>query len=809
MFTHFRFNHLLLQATLLLMLVCANSTTSIAQIDCDDPDRSVISYLGSTSNEIGGAVLRIAEHGYIVTGTKATGTDYRLYIARLSLCGELIWNYTYNTSEVGWGTGIVFKDDVIYIQAYNGSPWMTSILKLDLDGNVLEANKFGASTTYPRSLILSNDNHLIGVGSTNSGGGFGGTDMYLTKTTLSSSFVWKKRLGIDGNDFSHNVMEDTDGNLVVCGYTRDYIPGVYKGFVLKLDANGNLIWGKEYYKNLGQTTLDYCVQIGSNYYFSGSCDVTGTSGGKDAVLLKTDLNGVIIWSKFIGTSQSDRSFGIKQKDGLLYVSALAYSPTKNTEQVVLVVNTDGDLIDYRSFGSSAAEVCNFSAGSNFNVESDGFYGYVAANSGFIGGEDLMFFRSDVLASICEPSDVELVVLDANLLTNGFTPSISDPSWTMTSTAYTKSDLGLLGGIICTNVDSLDTCEIVVNAEYVIDGVSSEDGATSGCLLNEIQFNDLSTTDDIIVDWDWDFGDGTGSSAENPTHTYTTEGTFTITLIVTTELGCSDTVTLELDMVGSSIAVDFIADITEGCEPLTVQFDNTGESGVSCSWDFGDGTFASSCGSVTHTYLTDGVYDVSLTVTSESGCFGTLIRNSYINVYPVPVANFVFTPNAPTTLDTEVAFTNYSIDADSWLWIFDALGTSPAENPTIIIPGIPANYDITLIAMTEHGCNDTITKTINVVQDETIYVPNTFTPDGDSFNELFRPYITGIDPYDFHMTIYNRWGEIIFESYDATGGWNGAYGGKLVQDGVYVWHIVTSDLVTDKKLEYYGHITVLR
>jgi gliding motility-associated-like protein len=111
-------------------------------------------------------------------------------------------------------------------------------------------------------------------------------------------------------------------------------------------------------------------------------------------------------------------------------------------------------------------------------------------------------------------------------------------------------------------------------------------------------------------------------------------------------------------------------------------------------------------------------------------------------------------------------------------------------------------------MTVNGCMDSTTKTLNVVH-ETMYVPNTFTPEGDGLNDLFRPYFTDIEPYDFHMTIYNRKGEIVFESYDATGGWNGTYGGNLVEDGVYIWHIVTSDLTTDKKLEYYGHVTVMR
>ena len=806
--THFRFKQLLFQATLLLLLVVATSTTSIAQIDCDDPERSVITYFGSSGDEIPVVCKKVDGYGYVIGGFRKVGSTFTSYLGLVNNCGEIIWQNFYNISEFGAITGIVLEGEYIYFTTYKNSPNRTALVQVDMDGNPISTKFFGDAQHYPRKMVRSSDDNLLIAGQSNSASGAGSTDSYIVKTTFDGTILWQKMVGNFANDYAHNMIEDLDGNILIMGYTKDYVAGVRKGFVVKLSSTGALLWGKEYHKGPGLTRLHNATEFGDYYYFTGACDV-GFSGVEDGLIIKTDKSGNLIWSKMYGTFGYDHCLSIHPKDGNLYVSGIANSVENGFESVLFSIDVNGNLLETTSIATTRDDLFESSAGEDFGIEPDGFYVAASAKPDLTENVDNMFYRFDSFENNCQPGNVILTVLDGGILVNDYVPILNTSPWTMTAATYPKSAVGLFSGIICTNVDSLDTCEIVVNAEYVIDGVSSEDGATSGCLSNEIQFNDLSTTDDVIVDWDWDFGDGTGSSAENPTHTYTTEGTYTITLIVTTELGCTDTVNLELEMVGSSIAVDFIADITEGCEPLTVQFDNTGESGVSCAWDFGDGTFASSCGSVTHTYLTDGIYDVSLTVTNASGCSGALVRNSYINVFPVPFANFVFTPNAPTTLDTEVAFTNYSIDADSWLWIFDVLGTSSDENPTLIIPGIPANYDITLIALTEHGCYDTITKTINVVQDETIYVPNTFTPDGDTFNELFRPYITGIDPYDFHMIIFNRWGEIVFESYDATGGWNGAYGGKLVQDGVYVWQIVTSDLTNDKKLEYYGHVTVLR
>ena len=286
----------------------------------------------------------------------------------------------------------------------------------------------------------------------------------------------------------------------------------------------------------------------------------------------------------------------------------------------------------------------------------------------------------------------------------------------------------------------------------------------------------------------------------------TIGDYTVT--VTDANGC--TVTQLINIEDSPLpVVSFISDINEGCEPLEVIFTNTGESGASCEWSFGDGATSTSCGPVTHEFTTAGSHDITLTVTNAGGCFTTFVAYDYITVYEVPKASFIFNPVNPTTLDTEVNFTDFSINADGWIWEFDHFGASTDQNPTFIFPEEEGIYAVTLTTITDEGCRDSITKNITVNQDLSIFVPNIITPDGDSFNEVFKPYFTGIDIYDYHLTIYNRWGEPVFESYNLAVGWNGTFGGEIVEDGVYIWHITTAEIASDKKLDYHGHVTVVK
>jgi gliding motility-associated-like protein len=132
------------------------------------------------------------------------------------------------------------------------------------------------------------------------------------------------------------------------------------------------------------------------------------------------------------------------------------------------------------------------------------------------------------------------------------------------------------------------------------------------------------------------------------------------------------------------------------------------------------------------------------------------------------------------------------------------------NPLITYPGEPGSYAVQLVAYNAAGCSDTITKIVTVLDELVFYVPNSFTPNGDEFNNSFVPVFTsGFDPFEFNLTIFNRWGEIIFESKDAEEGWDGTYNNKIVPDGIYTWTIRLKDNENDKKYTYTGHVNVLK
>lgn len=262
-----------------------------------------------------------------------------------------------------------------------------------------------------------------------------------------------------------------------------------------------------------------------------------------------------------------------------------------------------------------------------------------------------------------------------------------------------------------------------------------------------------------------------------------------------------------------------SDVTNGCAPTLVTFTNlTNNPNIAETvWSFSDGTEITAIGldDVQHNFMEPGVYDVSMTVTTVEGCVYDTTFYSYIETYDDPHANFTFFPIPATIYDTEVSFTDYSSDdVTQWMWNFGngvLPTTSNASEPIAVYPeGIPGDYPVMLYVWNQHGCVDSTSGTVSIVNDVVVYAPNVFTPDGDEYNENWRVYIAGIDIYDFHLTIFNRYGEIIWESYNSEAAWNGSYGSRgLVQDGTYIWVIEAKDTYTDKKYEFRGHVTVLK
>ena len=121
----------------------------------------------------------------------------------------------------------------------------------------------------------------------------------------------------------------------------------------------------------------------------------------------------------------------------------------------------------------------------------------------------------------------------------------------------------------------------------------------------------------------------------------------------------------------------------------------------------------------------------------------------------------------------------------------------------------------VIEATHYALNcpsEPVTYTVTVKRcDELIYyVPNAFTPDGNEYNQTWGPVFTaGYDPADFHLFVVNRWGEIVWETYDAAARWDGTYEGASVQDGIYTWAIDFGDKYTAKRYKLTGHVTLFK
>lgn len=258
---------------------------------------------------------------------------------------------------------------------------------------------------------------------------------------------------------------------------------------------------------------------------------------------------------------------------------------------------------------------------------------------------------------------------------------------------------------------------------------------------------------------------------------------------------------------------FVADTTMGCPPMTVIFTNTTAGAMSnCEWTFGDGNSAIGCSDVSNVYLGGGNYDVTLDVTSINGCSNSVLYTDYIYVEPNPVSSYIPSLSSVITLNTEVSFTNTTVGAVNYMWDFgDGIDSVTVSNPTHNFPNDQtAGYIVTLYAYSPIGCVDSSYSIIQVNEEVIYYIPNTFTPDGDEFNQNFHPIFTsGFDLMDFNMKIYNRWGQVIFESNDVSMGWDGTYGGRNVQDGMYNWIIRCGDALSDNKYIFEGHVNVVR
>lgn len=358
----------------------------------------------------------------------------------------------------------------------------------------------------------------------------------------------------------------------------------------------------------------------------------------------------------------------------------------------------------------------------------------------------------------------------------------------------------------------DTANITVNIfpEMTADFEFDYDTCVSG----PVQFTDLSVSDagpNAVVSWDWAFGDGNDSDLQNPAHLYMEPGNIPVLLTATDSNDCVDTITQIINYFPVPALIVISPSTFNGCAPADIFFDNLSfpiDSTYQIDWTFGDGGTSVDI-SPTHLYDSVGLYTVSVDITSPLGCQTDTTFVDLINVRPSPTAGFSFSPDEPSNFRPDIDFIDESIESVAWIWEFDEFGFSPAQNPSFTFPDT-GMFNVTQIVFHESGCPDTAMTVIDVEPKVQYFMPNAFTPNGDGINDIFGGVGVMEGARQFNFSIYNRFGEEIFQTGDPFTEWNGRKNntGRYSPQGVYLY-IVNYITPRGVAIEEKGYVTLIR
>ena len=334
------------------------------------------------------------------------------------------------------------------------------------------------------------------------------------------------------------------------------------------------------------------------------------------------------------------------------------------------------------------------------------------------------------------------------------------------------------------LQSLDTVHVIgATAKFGID-------KNLFCDFGIVNFIDSTTFNDPVVSYNWSFGDGGVSTQQNPAYQYTAPGNYTVDLIVQTQGGCIDTVSKpNLVKVVQSPLIDIGGDSVVCINSSLVHsgiFLRPDTSIVTWSWNFPNGNTSTQQNPTAQTYNTAGTFTITSIATNSSGCKDTTLQSILVN--PLPVITI------PGQMTIQLGFpvripATYSPNTVSWLWApSTGLSCSNCATPDA---GPKFNTYYQVYFTDNNGCSNIgDIEVIVICKNANIFIPNTFSPNGDGNNDVFYPRGKGLDRVKL-LRIFNRWGEVVFEKKDfpindASSGWDGTFKGKKPQSDVYVY-----------------------
>ena len=671
----------------------------------------------------------------------------------------------------------------------------------------------------------------------------GGADGFVVKFLNSGSYGIQNctYVGTSGYDQVYGIQIFPTNDVYVMGQsiggTFPVTSGVYSNpnstqFVMKMDKNltNDLVStvfgsGASSYTNISPAA--FLVDTCSNVYVSGwggSLGITGSTTGT--------CTGMYVTSDAAQPSTDGSDFYFIVFGANLTTVRYATFYGRNCTSLIHGEHVDGGTSRFDKHGVIYQGICANCGGTNAATgacpnpfpTTAGVWGPVDSSANCNEAALKIAFnlapvQVNIIAGPSTNGCAPLTVNFTNLTLNGGnfiwtygdgspTDTTFSPTHTFTSSGVYTVSLTASNSNACFVTNDTMTLVIVVDSNKIRPGftyvINDSCGPYTATFANSSVFGSTAGSSSFTV-FHWYFGDGTTYTGANPPqHNYHDTGKYTVTLVMIDTTACNspDSVVQTVALYGYKVSGSFtIPDsicLGTPMAPITVI-----KNAAAVTWSFGDGNTSTS-NAPSHTFTAVGTYTVTMVVVNPGSCNGADTFSYIIKVIAAPTANFTFTPITPEA-NIPTSYTNLSVNAISYLWDFGDATNSTLLNPVHQFKKT-GTYHTCLTAYNTSSCPAVACKDVSIEVVPIIGLPSGFSPNGDGENDIL--YVRGAAIQTLDLKIYNRWGQLIFETTSQDKGWDGSFNGQPQPIDAYGYVLnVTFIDATSKLLK--GNITLLR
>lgn len=726
------------------------------------------------------------------------------------------------TSLTGYQDGIFTKfnpnlTNIIYSTLIGGSA-IDAAYVIALDKS--QQNIFIAGGTQSTDFHPSTTS-----GSVNSSYQSGLADGFITKIQNSGNYTMLRStyIGTSSYDQCYGVQIDYAGNVYVMGQTTGAYPvtaGRYSNpnssqFVHKLNNNLNstifsTVFGNGNRSSPNLSLIAMLVDTCENIYIAG----WGGNSSPGSTTMGLPVTANALQST---TDGSDLYFFVLEKDAINLLYASYFGAAGKGEHV------DGGTSRFDPQGVIYQAMCASCGGGTTNFPSTpGAYSAQNRSGNCNVGVVKIAFNLGVVDAQASASPntsgcIPLTINFGNTSTNavnyfwdfgvpGATSNLQTPSYTYTTPGTYTVRLVANNPQAC---KEWDTTYITIIARNDTLTGNFNYSKLDTCYSFEVNFTNLTTfpagLSESQATYRWDFGDGTTFVGRNPQpHVYPGYGTYQVSLTIEHPTACNapKVITKTIEFIDNFVRVE-LPPPGLVCVDVPIQFNPNYTNPVSYQWDLGDGT-TSTDANPTHTYTTPGEYIIKVVVRNPQTCNLVDSAVDTIRVFPNPTASFTYTPIQPE-LNVGTQFTNSSQGGDIYNWDFGDGRTSTDKDPYHEFYK-SGTYKVCMTVENEAGCKDQVCKNIISIVQNIADVPTGFTPNGDGKNDIL--YVRGYNIETVKFKIFNRFGNLVFETQDQNVGWDGSYNNTDQEIEVYAYTLEVT-FRDGEHLTKKGNVTLVR